>query len=119
MWVVVFEALQSNELGELCDLLGSNVLVYLLDLQAVSDVSLDRSPRKNRKLLEHHAAVLAGLGDELAVHPRLAGDRFKEPGKDLEQRRLATTRRAHHCDELAGLYCKIDVVESMDRRPTL
>ena len=75
--------------------------------------------------LEHDADVAApqdrelvfALADELLARERhLAVGRRVEAGDDVEQRRLAATRRPHHRDELVRAHREVDAAQRAYRR---
>jgi hypothetical protein len=88
-------------------------------LEPERDIVLDRAPRQQAELLEHHGAVLAGAGDLLAVDRHLAGIGRDQAEQHVEEGALAAARRADDGDELAFLDLDVEAVERVDRRPVL
>src|SRR6478735_4638728 len=81
-------------------------LVYLffsetLRLEAPGDVAGHALPRKERELLEHHAAVGPRAAHFLAVDADAAGLGGDEAADDVQERALAAAARPDHGDELA------------------
>ena len=58
--------------------------------------------------------VVGQLADRLALEDDLAARRLVEPAEDLQEGRLARTRRAHQRDELAGLDRQRHAAERLD-----
>ncbi len=81
-------------------------------LQRKLDVLNDVEPWKEGGLLEDHATVRAGTRDVSPAHPDAAARRRLEAGDEVQQRRLAATRRANETDELAFGDREIDVAQS-------
>ncbi len=76
---------------------------HLAQLQRQLDVLLRGQPWKERRLLEEQRRLLTDLDR--------AGGGPVEPGDEVQQRRLAATRRADEADELARGDVERDVVE--------
>ena len=90
-----------------------------LHLQAPGDIAGDGLPRKERELLEHHAAIGAGTMHFPAVQldaPRLGGD---EAAHDVQQRALAAAARADDGDEFALARREALDVEDLERPAVL
>src|ERR1700736_5015764 len=74
-------------------------------------VRFHRQPWQQRVSLEDHAAIKAGARDLAVRHDDVAAGRLLEPGKDIEDRALATSGMSYHADELTLLDRKTDVLE--------
>src|SRR3954463_5164784 len=72
-------------------------------------------PGKEHRRLEDDSYVAARSGDGRAPELDLPAARRKQPGEDLEQSRLAATRRSDESDELALPDVEVDVLEGEDR----
>src|SRR6185312_11667961 len=93
------EAGQADHLEEEADLLAPLLPGYAAHLEAQRHVVLDRHPREQAVLLEHHG-VLRPAGDAGAdVDPAAVG--LLEAGDDAQHRGLAAAARADDADELA------------------
>jgi hypothetical protein len=79
-----------------------------------ADILSNRHPRKQRVILENHAAVAAGAVDGVAVDRNVPGGWFLESGDDPQQRRLSAAGRADHADELALPNGQIDRRQGFD-----
>ena len=75
----------------------------------------DVLPLEEGALLEDHAPLLAGAGDRRAAQFDRPAAGGKEPGDDVEQRRLATTRWSQQRQQAAGLEVERNVVQGLDR----
>src|SRR5437773_5453999 len=84
----------------------------MLKLEAVRDVRCDRPPWKKARLLEHHRAVAARLGDLAPVEQERALLDRHEPVDRVQERRLAASRGTNDGDELAG----VDLQRDADAR---
>src|SRR6516225_7118712 len=76
--------------------------------------------RHQVKLLEHetdflravtHQFVFAQVGQVHAVHNHVSRSKRIEATQNVDQRRLAGTRRSHQCDPLAGLNFERNTIE--------
>ena len=83
-------------------------------LQPEGDVAQHRGPGQQREVLEHEGAVRPGAGHGPAVHLDLPGRRREQPGDDLEQRRLAASRRPQHGGELPAGELERQVPQRLD-----
>src|SRR5258708_3158130 len=72
-----------------------------LRLESPGDVAGDRLPRKERELLEHHAAVGAWFFDFLPIDADRAGIGADEAAHHVQEGALAAAARADDGDELA------------------
>ena len=74
------------------------------------DVLLRRQPRKQARLLEHHAdAVRIGLKDRRVVDQDRPGSLLAQAGHHHQQRRFSAAARAHQHHEAARLHLERDV----------
>ena len=86
-----------------------------LHLQAEGHVAERRAPRKELgEVLEHHAAVEAVAGDDLAADADLARGGAEKARDDVEQGRLAAARGAHDAKEFGSLDIDADAVDAGD-----
>src|SRR5262249_30767606 len=81
------------------------------------DVAQHGQPRKQCRLLEHHAAVETGLLDPLAVEPHLAGNRLHQSGDDPQEGALAASGRAEHAQEFVARDRDLEILKCA--RPTV
>src|SRR5262249_7447606 len=79
------------------------------------DVVLDRQPRKQRRLLEHHAAIRPRSLDGLAIDENPPGGRRFEAGDEVQERGLAAAAGADQRDDLLLLDGESDVEERRDK----
>ena len=75
---------------------------HAADLEPDRDVPERRLPGHERVRLEEVAGAAVDAGEMLAEDPDFAGAGGEEPGRDVQQRRLARPGRADDRDELAG-----------------
>ena len=92
--------------------LGADV-PHAVHLRAEHHVLFHREPREQRVALKHHAAILAGAGDGLAVEQHLAAALSVEAGERADQRGFAAAGRADDADELAPMHLKIDIAQRL------
>ena len=96
------EALEADELDvKAGDFAALGVGEIGLELEAEHHVADDIQPREKGRLLEHHHAVAARLGDALAIGEDLAGIGLLEAGDDVEQGGFSAAAGADEADELA------------------
>ncbi len=80
-------------------------------VQPDAHVLLDRQPREEREVLEHHGGARVDAGERLPVDLHGARRRRHEPDEDPQKRRFAAARRAEHRHGLALADREIDVVQ--------
>ena len=105
--------LEAGEPGQL-DQAGDRALAldarHAGDLETVANVAAHRTPRQDRQLLEHHAALAARPAYRLAVAQDGAFGGPDEAGQRLEERGLAAAAGAYQRNELAGANGEVDMV---------
>src|ERR1700689_2889225 len=106
----LLETRQAHQLDEARHAPRDLVPVQTGHAQAVGDVVVNRLPRKQSEMLEHHGDAGLGLGHQLAVDPHLAlgGD---EPVDAAQERGLAAARGPDQRHDFALADLEIDAVE--------
>ncbi len=84
-----------------------------VDRQA--DILVDRQPRQEGVVLEHHRTVGPGFVDLAPGEEDAAFGRTQEPRHDVEEGRLAAARMADDGDELALVDLEVDPPEHVGR----
>src|SRR5437867_3914506 len=64
-----------------------------------------------RRLLENHTTIGTRSLNDPAVDKSLSGSRIFEPGDDVEQGRLAATRRTQQANEIVRIDVEVDIVQ--------
>ena len=101
--VIVLEAFEPDELQQLHGALAVGRTDRAGDLAADDGVGEHGAPRQQAVVLEHEAAVGAGLAHGAAVEQHVARRRVFEAGDDAQERRLAAAARSDHRNEFAAL----------------
>src|SRR5690349_16962261 len=102
--MTVAEGRQSGSLQHAFDDLLSVALALVgTQRQTEPDVVPDREPRKQRGLLEDHAAIRSRAFDRLAIHQYLSDGRRLEARNKVQQRGLATTACTDQRDDFPVL----------------
>ena len=78
------------------------VLGHTGELESGENVVARIAPWHQRFGLEHVAGAAIDAGKRRAQHAHVARRGLQQPGRDIEQRRLAATGRAHDRDEFSG-----------------
>src|SRR4029077_14112280 len=112
--IVVFKTLEPDELQQLHGALAVGRADGAGDLTADDGVGQHRAPRQEAVVLEHEAAVAAGLLDRAAVEQHLARTGMFEAGDDAQERRLAAAARPDARDELAALDVEADAAQRFE-----
>ena len=89
------------------------------DLEAELHVGDRRAPGQQQVLLQHVAGFRRDAGEHRAVPPDLAGTRRKQPGEDIEQRRLPAAGGADDGDDLARLQLEADLADDRHGAPAV
>src|SRR3990172_11047516 len=103
MGIVVFEALQANQLDELAGPPLTFGIVQPLAFQTKDDVFEHRAPRHQAGILEHHATIDAGPRYLLAIDIDLPCRRFEEAVAQIDECGLAAAAGADDAAEFAIL----------------
>ncbi|MNF85481.1 hypothetical protein D3C84_678770 [compost metagenome] len=84
--------------------------------QPESDVVAHRSPREQRVLLKHHAALRRGAGHRRAIHRERSGTWLQVTGQRSEQGGFAATGRPENAHELPRFDLAIEALYGFERR---
>src|SRR5260221_3229687 len=108
---MVFETGQSDHID--VTLRDGAALAFLATAEQQMERNMlpDRQPWHQIGVLEHHASIRAGGGNQLAFDGHGARGWFFEAGDHVQQRRLSTTARTKQADEFVLRYLEIDVVK--------
>src|SRR5439155_25641246 len=112
--VGALEALEADFRDEAAGDRGALVGGHAADLKAELEIVLHGEPGKQGVGLEHHAAVLARLGDPLAVQIDGARRRLDQAGYQPQQAGFAAARRTDDHRELVLVDLEGDAVECRD-----
>ena len=112
--VIVLEAFEPDELEQLHGALAVGSADRAGDFAADDGVGEHRAPRQQAVVLEHKAAVGAGLAHGAAVEQHFAGRRVFEAGDDAQERGLAAAARPDHGNEFAALDVEIDAAQRFE-----
>src|SRR6185369_3318227 len=113
--IATLEAVQSDEPEQIHRRLLQLLAAEALHVDRQHHVAEHRAPREQYGRLEDDADVAARPHDRRVAQTSLALGSRREPGEDLEQRRLAATRRADDRDELTLIDREVDVFECSDQ----
>src|ERR1700693_5025932 len=112
--MIVLEAFQPDELQQLHGALAVGGADRAGDFAADDGVGEHRAPRQETVVLEHKAAVAAGLAHGAAVEQHLARGRALETGDDAQERGLAAAARPDHGNEFAALDRETDAAQRFE-----
>src|SRR5439155_18041112 len=112
-------------LEDACDSLRDLLARQAAHLETKGHVLKAIHMRPERVALEHqrHAAALRGhdaarTGNQRVAQPDLASIGHEKTGQELEERRLAATRRPEHTYQLALRHREVDALQR-DGRPVM
>src|SRR3546814_807358 len=111
----VLEPSQAHHLDEPLGRLAPLGSLHALHLQAKRHVLGNGQPRKQRVLLEHHAAVRIDVAHFAAVDDNASGAGLFETRHQVEQRRLAATRSSQHDQKFAARNLQVHAVQRLER----
>ena len=111
MDIAVPELGKMNKTQIVLHLLLALGLREVLHLQAELDVAADRQPGKQAEFLEDQDTIGPRPAHRRAIHQNLPRGLGIQPGDQVQERGLATSRRTDDAKKLSRLHFQADIVE--------